>query len=131
MSNTAVVFDFAENSVWDNSSQIRTRKVQAVFELITFVKVEGKRLRREVRMDYTAFFDPEDEIIKSVLGFYAPEIPWQDMIYTRAMDNSRIFIAPVDSFREVAELRLRGIGSKRRLTDDELIELGVTPLFKW
>lgn len=127
----SVVFDFAESTIWTNQAELRAKRVQAVFELISFVKVDGEFIRREVRMDYTAFFDPEDEIIRSVLGYYCPEIPWQDMIYHRAMDNSRIFITPYDSFKEIAELRLRGIGNRRRLSGEELREMGVVPLFEW
>lgn len=127
----SVLYDFAESSIWDKNDRMRTKKVQAVFELITFVKVDGKRIRREVRVDYGVFFDPEDELIKAVLDYYVPEIPWIDMVYHRAMDNSRIFITPWDNEKEIAELRLRGIGSRRRLSGDELREMGVTPLFEW
>lgn len=127
----SVVFDFAESSIWDKQDRVRPKRVQAVFELITFVKVDGKFIRREVRVDYGVFFDPEDELIQSILDYYVPEIDWSDRVYHRAMDNSRIFITPSDSFKEIAELRLRGIGSKRRLTCEELIERGVTPLFGW
>ena len=125
----SVVYDFAESTIWDNKSNLRHKRVEAVFELITFVKVDGSFIRREVRVDYTVFFDPEDEVIKSVLSHYVPEIDWSDMIYHRAMDSSRIFISPLDSFKEVAELRLRGCQDRRCLTTDELIERGVVPLF--
>ena len=77
------------------------------------------------------FFDPEDELIQSILEYYVPEIDWSDTVYHRAMDNSKIFITPTDSFKEIAELRLRGIGSKRRLSGDGLREMGAIPLFEW
>lgn len=101
------IHDFAQESCWTKEGDFRPIRLQAKFDIESYGKIRGHRVRGTLEADFGIFYDPDNLYITQILQSEFPEVDWTGLVFHRTMDSSKIFIMEDDSFEEIGEIRIR------------------------
>jgi len=119
----AEMLSFAEESCYTKDGQFRNNRCPVVFRVFSIGRGLGSKLSGDMIADYGVYYGSGDEYIIQCLTDSFPDHRWDDKVYWRRPDQSKVDILDGKSGQIIARVETRRYDG-RRLTVDK-IESGV------